>query len=400
MSEDANTGDHGPASPPRRQNVVSRLEPGTAAEIRVPHDVGRRYDRRPGQPDTYLFPGGTVTAFETQPVRIVLHTENPQVTRDALAIAAASGWRRVQADGSEAFRALAWTVGRERGLAVDGHAPSELEKALVQPRQRLTRRTGDDPDAVRAQESPARELGAFASRQTEVAPEPGKPRGRPRGRTPLPSPGDITWGRLSDWGPAPYKFRESERRSFYVRIETTTGPKELWGMDLSRAMSESVTRPQRGDEIGVQFRGSTVLNVPVQASRRDVSEAEGSPSVRRKLNTWRIESRDWYEERLDQAHALRSDRREDKAPPPRSQASVDAVLIARAAEVFARERIADAGDRARFEQVVRRSLASSLELGERVPAIRLSRSPGTDRRRDAEMPTDRLPTERSTEPSR
>lgn len=64
-------------------------------------------------------------------------------------------------------------------------------------------------------------------------------------------------GKLVEHGPAPYQFDEQKARSYFVKLETPSGPRTQWGVDLARAFTESKTRPQIGDEISFLAPEST-----------------------------------------------------------------------------------------------------------------------------------------------
>ena len=207
-----------------------------------------------------------------------------------------------------------------------------------------------------------------------------------------PQPGDVLTGRLVAAGSAPYRFEPGARRSFYVRIETTAGTRDLWGADLERALAQSSTRPGPGDEVGIQFRGSKVVNVPVQA-RTDPTDPP------RTKNLWRIESRAFFEERRAAAQALRERTPEYQREPARPGPMLDALVILRAAELFAQSRIEHPADRIRFESAIRQTLATTIELGDRIPAIRI-RAAAATQQDPADDRTTRTPTHRGEPPPR
>lgn len=83
-------------------------------------------------------------------------------------------------------------------------------------------------------------------------------------------------GRLVDHGRATYKHDPKEPMPYYVRIETRTGDREIWGVDLERAFRESLSRSTIGDEVTARAYGRE----PVTVSAPQL-DAEGHVSTSR-----------------------------------------------------------------------------------------------------------------------
>ena len=47
--------------------------------------------------------------------------------------------------------------------------------------------------------------------------------------------------------------------SYFVKLKTARGEQVIWGVDLERAFKESLTKPERGDEVGLSY-DQTVRN--------------------------------------------------------------------------------------------------------------------------------------------
>jgi hypothetical protein len=60
-------------------------------------------------------------------------------------------------------------------------------------------------------------------------------------------------GRLIEHGEARYKFSDDKEPSYFVRLETADGPKDLWGVDFPRALNRAGVR--EGDLIEVEASG-------------------------------------------------------------------------------------------------------------------------------------------------
>ena len=72
-----------------------------------------------------------------------------------------------------------------------------------------------------------------------------------------------------DHGAAHYLHDPRNDRSYFVRIETPSGERDIWGVDLQRAVKESLTRPKIGDEIGLR----ALRQDAVKISRREYDDA-------------------------------------------------------------------------------------------------------------------------------
>lgn len=342
-------------TPQERDRVAGTLErrgdPAATASGRpdaLPEGFRERYRI---QGASFALPDGT-PAFDAQRDRIRLRTDNVRAIADALLLTKARGWQAVAVVGTRAIQEKTQTAARQANVVVEKN-PTEGRP----PR---------DPD------------------RSEDAGDPPSPRRRAPPRMPGRQPGDVVHGRLVDYGPAPYRFEPDERRSFYIRIETMTGPRDLWGTDLKRALEKSETQPQRGDPVGIQFRGTQTITLRVEDRR----PGEKPP----KRNQWRVEASSWFEERATTARALREERPLPSQGQPVSQTSIDALVVLKAAQLFADKAISNAKDRNRFEQAIRQTLASAIETGRPVPAIRLreprQRSTTNPERRSPERTTD------------
>ena len=98
-----------------------------------------------------------------------------------------------------------------------------------------------------------------------------------------------------------------EPMSYFVKIETEAGERDIWGVDLKRALKESLTQPNIGDEIGLRaVRRDTVT---VQEAEHD---AEGKVVGQKPLdihrNRWIVEKREFFAERAAAARTLRDPR--------------------------------------------------------------------------------------------
>lgn len=293
----------------------------------------------------YFFADGA-RAFTDRGVKLSTPSENTQVIRDLVAIAQSRGWQRVTVSGSERFRKEAWGAAREAGLTVKGYRASALDEA------RVVRRLARDRDAPASSAITDRQHTSLS--QDARVPASGMPRQHR--------------GRLIDHGVAAYQHDPHEPMSYFVKIETERGEKEIWGVDLERAFRESLSRPKMGDDIVLRAVKREPVTVKSRLSRSD--EVDAPQEVAAHRNRWIVEKKEFLEAREKAAQVLRDP---SVAPAKGSRDHPEllgAYLQVHAAELAAQQ-IRDPQDREKFVALVRSALADSVARGEALPAVRL-----------------------------
>jgi hypothetical protein len=101
-----------------------------------------------------------------------------------------------------------------------------------------------------------------------------------------------------------YRHDPNEDPSYFVRLQTLDGPREVRGKDIERAVAKSLTQPQRGDEVGLQRTGRDT--VTVQRQEKDARGALQPQAMEVYRNRWVIKKREFFEQ---------------VPPPPRSSAT-------------------------------------------------------------------------------
>jgi hypothetical protein len=286
----------------------------------------------------YYFPDGA-PAFTDHGAKLTTRSENTEVIRSLVAIAQAREWGEIKVTGTERFRKEAWFAARIVGLEVQGYEPSEFEQ------ERVVRAIARRAAAGAARQPP----GSIAERPV------------PRDSEVLRSEesGPIV-GRLVDHGRAPYRHDPKASSSYYVRIETERGDREVWGVDLERAFRESLSRPTLGDEVTVRAYGRDAVTVKTP---------EGEVPAHR--NRWIVERGDFLAERAAAAQVFRDP---DVNPAqaveehPELQGSY---LQLQAAKLGAERDIRDPQDRERFVARARAAIAEAIERGEPLEPVRI-----------------------------
>ena len=156
--------------------------------------------------------------------------------------------------------------------------------------------------------------------------------------------------------------------SYFVRVQTREGNREIWGKDLERAMTKSLTQPQVGDEVLLQKTGRDVVTV-----KRHERDAEGQlkpKDVETHRNRWVIETSAFFAERAQAAQVVRDPTIDPLTAVGRHPELAGTYLNLRAAELASRA-LRDQEDQKRFVAQVRAALANDIERGEPLQPVRL-----------------------------
>lgn len=350
----------------------------------VPADVKARFVQVGNK---YHFPDGT-RAFTDHGNRLTSPSENTEVIKSLISIAQARGWSDITISGTERFKKEAWFAGRVVGLEVRGYSPTEFEQG------RLVRALARTQGAAAEQSQPTLSAPASARPNSDEHPGPG-PRALPRaGDSRSDARAEARErerashvGRLVGHGAAPYLHDPQNAMSYFVRIETPAGEREIWGVDLHRALKESLTRPQIGDEIGVRALRRDAVKVYRQ-ERDDEGRVIGEKPLDAHRNAWAIEKREFFKERAQASRVLRDPNVDRQQAVKQHPELLGTYLQLHAAELAAKT-LRDPEDQRRFVAAVRTALADSVARGEPLPPVPLKetaaprrepRAPGNSQR--------------------
>ena len=373
------------AKPSTRAAAGADLSSGSDASEdpwALPPSVRERFvqDRR-----RFYFPDGT-EAFRDGGRRLMTGSENTEVVRSLVEIAQARGWGEITVEGTERFRREAWRQGRLAQLEVRGYRPSEAERTQV--------------IRALARKAEGRQLELDVTDRAGGSGVPGeaprtdttetRPSDRALGGAPQRAASDLLVGTLIDHGPDHYRFDPKEDPSYFVRIKTAEGTRTVWGKDLERAMTHSMTQPAIGEAVGLRRVGAEP--VTVRRRERDADgQVVGEHALGAKRHRWVVEKRGFFEERASAAAIVRDPAVNRKAAAGAHPELVGTFLQLRAAELAA-QRLRDPEDQRRFVALVRGALADAVERGEPLQPVRLRGRPGP-------VPQ-RAPQEREPEPIR
>lgn len=331
------------SEPEPRQAKAAKAEAAKPARpVAVPEEVRRKFVQ---VRNDYFFPDGA-RAFTDRGARLTTPSENTEVVRSLVAIAESRGWSEVVVRGTERFRREAWVAARTAGLEVRGYKPTDFE-----------------------QERLARSLAARENRQemTSRRAEPAVDRQPERPREARAE--RLLVGRLVEHGAAPYRNDPREPSSYYVKIETPRGDRTVWGVDLARAMKESLSRPVAGDTVALRSLGRDSVTVKTPVRDAD-GKLVGQKDLDTHRNRWIVEKQSFLEDRALAAQTLRDTSIDPKQGAKRHPELAGTYLQVRAAEL-ASQQLRDPQDQKRFVEKVREALAASVARGEPLSPVRL-----------------------------
>jgi hypothetical protein len=295
-------------------------QPGSSRRSKVPDSVQERFIQIG---NNFYFPGGA-EAFRRESNRLTTRSENAIVIQSMVAIARAeSETGNIKVGGSDFFRREAWFGARLAGLEVHGYTPTEFE------RERLVR-------AVAARPGPSAQ---------DPPPEAQKEK--------APSSHELITGRLVDHGPAPYQHNLKATMSYFVRIETDKGDRDIWGVDLERAFRHSLSNPGIGDEIGIRAVGKEPVTVLTEGRELDTHR-----------NQWSVERKEFLDQRRDMAAVFRDATISAEEGTNRHSGLEGAYRTLDMGESHAKEQYSSRTHRTQFVDHLREYIAKSIEYGQ------------------------------------
>jgi hypothetical protein len=331
---------------------------GESRSSRVPDSVHERFIQIGGN---FYFPDGT-EAFRREQNRLTTRSENAIVIQSMVAVAREESVKGVvEVGGTDFFKKEAWFAASLAGLRVEGYQPTEFE------RERLVRALA----ARRGVKPSDREREVTANLTSAVL----------KGNRPEEPPlntNELITGKLVDHGQAPYKHNPKEAMSYFVRVETERGDRDLWGVDLERAFRHSLSNPGIGDEIGIRAIGKEA--VTVHAAKRDASGREiGREEIDTHRNQWSVERKEFLDQRQDMAAVFRDPSISASEGIKRHSGLEGSYRKLEMGQVHAEGQYTSNTHRAQFVDHLREYLAKSIEYGQPLeparPSGREDRSP-------------------------
>ena len=95
----------------------------------------------------------------------------------------------------------------------------------------------------------------------------------------------LVVGTIIEHGQAPYRHDEQAAQSYVVTVATAKGEKEVWGVDLARAMAQSGANI--GDAVALIQRAQERVTVPAPV-KNEAGEVVGMAPQAATRNTWDV----------------------------------------------------------------------------------------------------------------
>jgi len=319
----------------------------------VPDAVRQRYVRDGRK---YFHPNGD-KAFTDHGAKLTTKSENTTIVRDFIAIAKARGWSEIAIGGTSAFKKEVWREAKLAGLEVKGYRPTRVEQALL----------------IRAMSSASRPQPGHQTHEREAKlerEEAARPaEERRRAKRAAREEGLLT-GVLLEHGKAPHQHDPEQDPSYFVRLRINRGgEREIWGVDLERAIRQSLTAVQIGDRVGLRA-----------VSREDFTLTKQQPDEHGRLkpaqvdahrNRWVIEQRRFFDDRAILAEVFRDTALKPKDVIRKHPELKGSYLKLQAAKLHIEQSNPNTEDRVKLLSGVREAMAASMERGESLTPVRM-----------------------------
>jgi putative DNA primase/helicase len=254
------------------------------------------YRTAPGEP--------TKVAFTDHGKRLITEHDDPSVIHGMVLRAQEKGWTVVRVNGTDEFKTEAWVQATIAGLEVEGYTPRGIDLAQREDRrdQRQARRPaskdqGDQKASNREARNSSQRPEKTMSDGQQVALATLEAILRARGDSPTMITAAVeeararlegervVVGTVMDHGIDHYEQDAQKDKSYFVKVATDRGEREIWGVDLRRACEQG--KVQRGDAVALvqKAQESVIVTVPV----RDRSGTSiGSASQPAHRNRWDV----------------------------------------------------------------------------------------------------------------
>ena len=255
------------------------------------------YRTAPGEP--------TKIAFTDHGKRLVTEHEDPSVIQGMVLRSKAKGWTTVRVNGTTEFKTEAWVQATIAGLDVEGYTPRGIDLARAEDRrdQRpLRSKTAQHPvdrdashDRTTADHVRNPDKSLSAGQQVAVATLEAILKARGDSPTMIAAAIEeaktrlqgerVVVGTVVDHGIDHYNHDIQNTKSYFVKVATDRGEREIWGVDLSRAFEQG--KVQRGDAVALvqQAQERVTVTVPLRDESGASIGAASQPATR---NRWEV----------------------------------------------------------------------------------------------------------------
>ena len=348
-------------APQRSSGSPTVAKRGTTASAAnaVPPEIWERFI---GIGAKFYFPDGT-PAFVDRGVKLTTPSENTEVIRSLITIAQARDWQHISVAGTQRFRKEAWFAAQRVGITVRGYKPSEIEQAqlvrgLAEGRGTSGRQEHPNIEGQASTSARGARSGATTERAREGTDSPGGQRGT------------LFVGRLLDHGRDTYRHDPREQSSYFVKLQTPEGEREIWGVDLERALRDSLSNARAGDDVTVRAVSREAVTVPKR--KRDIEgRVIGESSVSTHRNEWIVERTGFLAGRESAARTFRDPNISPQEAVKKHPELQGSYLKLQAVKLGAERDFKNPVDRERLLVRARVLIAQSIERGEPLEPVRL-----------------------------
>jgi putative DNA primase/helicase len=177
-------------------------------------------------------------------------------------------------------------------------------------------------------------------------------------------------GVLLEHGKAPHQHDPEQEPSYFVRLRTNrSGEREIWGVDLERAIRQSLTGVQVGDRVGL--RTIARQDFTLDKDRRDEHGRARSVPVQAHRNTWVVEQRRFFDDRAVLGEVFRDESAKPKDVIRKHPELKGSYLKLHAAKLRIEQSTPNLEDRAKVLAGLREAMATSMERGEPLTPVRM-----------------------------
>ncbi|MBS0151052.1 MAG: hypothetical protein JSR31_08930 [Nitrospira sp.] len=259
------------------------------------------YRTAPGEP--------TKLAFTDHGRRLVTEHDDPTVIQGMVLRAKTKGWTTVRVNGTTEFKTEAWVQATIAGLDVEGYTPRGIDLARAEDRrdhrpvrgktqQPVNRQASQDrtsDDHVRTPDQPLSSsqqvavaaleaiLKTRGDSPTMIAAAIEEAKARLQGER-------IVVGTVIDHGMDHYDHDVQNAKSFFVKVATDHGEREIWGVDLGRAFEQK--KVQRGDAVALvqEAHERVTVTVPLRDETGASIGAASQPATRNRWEVLKLDS--------------------------------------------------------------------------------------------------------------
>jgi len=239
--------------------------------------------------------------FEDHGKKLSTPVEDRVVIADMISVAAAKNWGNLELKGTDNFKQIAWLEASARGIETKGFKPTERDLEQLDQMKRERGITSDKPNITGVTDKSTNSVEVVVGRERAgmevvsdqpVATAPSK--GVQKTSAPAAAAQEpvhdnvrdaLNTGKLLDHGPAKYNFNPKENDNYYVKLDTASGEKVVWGKDLERAINDAAVKP--GDSVTLTRKGSE--DVVVDRNKLDEKgQVVGKESIDAFRNKWEV----------------------------------------------------------------------------------------------------------------